>query len=737
MKLRSTILVVIVCCLATFSTLRAEAPLAEQLPAGSLAYVGWAGRSLPFDGSHLGQLLQEPAVANMIGALNQSIENMPDKNVAHLWAIGGIVWQHPVAISLMDLKAGPNGAPGVSMVLMIDLGKDRPAFAKHLEALIQSGNLRLNQATIGQVACRTTGSPLGAITLGYKGNTFFLTLGDQTARKLLSVKPATSLKADKAFIARRKGVSGDAEQFAYSVDLATLLPKATALFNGAPRDGGRTGKAPATDKVTLIINALGLGKITSASGSTRIVDKGLHTKTRILTPAPHRGVLKLFTGGKLSDADLADAPDDSILFCATKFSASAFYAELLEVAKRIEPGAEKKIISAVAQMGDELGISLPKDILANLGDTWTLTSASSLGGLGTGTVLTVSVKDSAKLGAAIGKIEALIRKNTESPPPRGARVMRARGPRIQVLKSGKLEVHYLQGIDRDAPIAPAWAVHKNKLYIALWPQVVVAAVENSGKSPLVHKAAFKKLRARMSKAPATLTYIDTPSIVRSAYNLMLLGWTVGAAELPRELGFQAYPKVDWLPSLSKIEKYLSPEAAAISYDAKGVTIESYGSLPVISNMMTSVVTTSSVSAALLIPAVSRAKAGAQQASARANLSGIGRAVAMYQAENGKIPPSLITLVEKKLLTAQSLRSPTTGRPMLVDAKGLPMEKSDYVYIVHNANAPGNLIRAYELPMNYEERGTNILLVSGAVMWVDMPTFKRMLAKSGQQLAPRS
>jgi competence protein ComGC len=710
-------------------TVRAEAPLAEQLPPGSLLYVGWAGRNLPFDGSNMGRLLQEPAVGHMLGALKKSIDKMPEKSLADLWAIGGIMWQHPVAFSLMDLAPGNGEAPGVSMVLLIDLGKDRAAFAKHLDAIILSGKLKMSPATIGQVACRTMPTPLGAVTLGYKGNTFFLALGDQTARKLLSVKPTLSLKTDKAFIARRKGVAGDNEQFAYSVDLAKLGPKVSSLFNQVA--GGRNGSAkpPAADKVKQIVDALGLGKITSASGSTRIVDKGLHSKSRILTPAPHRGVLTLLSGGALSDADLSGAPDDAILFCASKFSAAAFYAEVLNVAKRIEPGADKEIRKEVAKIENELGVSFSKDILGNLGDTWTLTSASSLGGFGSGTVLTISVKDAAKLSAAIGKIETFFRKKTTPPPSVSGRRRRRRGPSLEVLKSGKLEVHYIQGIDRDAPVAPAWAISKGKLYVGLWPQVVVAAVENNGSKPLIRKAAFLKLRKRMSAKPATLTYIDTPAIVRSFYNLLLLGWTVGSAELPRELGLDIRPKVDWLPSLSKIEKYLSPEMAAVSSDAAGITIESYGSLPIVSNYMTSILTTAPVGAAVIVPAVFRAKDQAAQTSSRARLKMIGNAVAMYQTDTGQSPPGLVTLVEKRFISAHSLVSPVSGRRMPTDSKGLPIGKSDYVYIVHSAKAAGNLVRAYELPENYGKRGTNVLLVSGAVMWVDTLTLKRMLAKS--------
>jgi len=728
MKLRAAMLVFVVCCLATGGSLWAEAPLAEHLPAGSLLYAGWAGRNLPFDGSNVGQLLQEPAVGHMLAALKQSIDKMPDKNIAHLWAIGGIVWQHPTALSLMDLTPGTGEAPGVSMVLLIDLGKDRPTFAKHLDALMLNGKLKMSQSTVGQTTCRTMPTPLGPASIGYKGNIFFLAVGEGTVGKLLAVKPTVSLKNDKAFIARRKGLAGENEQMAYSVDVSKLGPKISSLVSRVA-GGGRNEAGPAADKVKLVVNALGLGKITSASGSTRIVEKGLYSKARIITPAPHRGVLTLLAGGALSDADLADAPDDAILFCATKLSAAKVYAELLDVARQIEPGADKQIRRGVGQLEDELGVSISKDILGNLGDTWTLTSASSLGGLGTGTVLAVSVKDSAKLTAAIAKIEAAFRKKTVRVSPPGLRFRPPRGPRIQVLKSGKLEVHYLQGIDRDAPVAPAWAVSKNKLYIGLWPQVVVAAVENSGRKSLVRNAAFQKVRRRLSSKPATLTYIDTPAVVRSLYNLMLIGWTVGADQLPRELGLEANPKVDWLPALSKIEKYLSSEAAAVSSDAAGITVESYGSLPIVSNCMTSLLTTAPVTAAVVVPAYYRARTLAGRASSASRLKMIGIAVAMYHTEHNQSPPGLVTLVEKKYIRASMLASPVSGRRMATDAKGLPIGKSDYVYIVHNNRPRASMIRAYELPENYGGKGTNILMVNGAVMWVDMPTFKRMLEAS--------
>jgi len=733
MKLHTIIQVLLICCFVAVPIARAEAPLADHLPAGSLLYAGWAGRSLPFDGSSLGQLLQEPAVKHLLGAVKESIDKMSDKNVAHVWAIGGILWQHPIAFSLIDLGPGGQGAPKISAALLIDLGKDKGAFAKHLDALILSSKMRVSPEKVGQITCRTIQSPAGTISMGYKGSIFFLTTGDQTAQKLLSVKPAVSLKTDKAFIARRKGIAGDNEQFAFSIDLTRLRPRVSSLFARTSGSGPKAKGGPTTkNRVLKIVDALGLGKITAASGSTRIVDKGLHSKTRILTPAPHRGLLMPLGGGVLGDADLSGVPDDAILFCATKFSAAAFYTEVLAVARQIKPGADKEIRKAVGQIEDELGISISKDVLGNLGDSWVLTSASSLGGFGSGTVLTVSVKDARKLGAAIGKVEAVFRKKTVRVSPPGVRFRPSRAPSIEVLKSGKLEVHYLQGAGRDMPIAPAWAIHKNKLYVALWPQVIVAAVENGGKKALVRNTAFQKFRRHVSAKPAAMTYIDTPAIVRSFYNLLLVGWTAGAPELSSELGLESYPKIDWLPALPKIEKYLSPEFAVVSSDAAGITIESYGYLPVVSNYITSLLTTAPVGAAFLVPMIDQARSRAGRAASAANLHSIGMAVEMYRAAHrDQSPPGLVSLVKMEYIPARALVSPVSGRKMPTDAKGLPTGKSDYVYIFRKPNCAGGLIRAYELPENYGNKGTNVLLVNGAVMWVEMPALKKLLAKNGQ------
>jgi len=719
MKMRITMLIVMSCCAAP---VLADAPLADKLPAGSLAYVGWAGRNLPFDGSHAGQLLQEPAAGQIMAALKQLVETLPDKNARHLWAMAGIAWQHPIALTLIDIGPGPKDRPAISAALLIELGKDRAAFAKQLDALLLNAKVRVTEATLGQVTYRTASSDGDLISLGFAGNTFFLTIGERTARTLLSVKPAGSLKTDKAFIANRKDTAGENEQLVWCVDAAKLKVRIEKANPAAAAPGARrNGMAAERARALKIPDALGFGRVSAVSGSVRVVDKGLLTRVRILTPTPHRGLLLPLAGAPLKESDLAAIPDDTIFLGAMNLSPAALYAEILTVARQIDPDAEKKILSGIAEAEKELGISISKDILANLSDTWMLISAPSLGGLGTGTVLTVDAKDPKKLQAAINKIKAHFEKQFGPAGPR------RRGPRIETIKHGK---HEMLVLHTGAPVAPTLAICGNKLYLALWPQVVAAAADNSGKKPLTRNAAFKALRARMSSKASAVVYIDTPSLVRNIYNIVLIGWTALASEARGFGDAPVSPEGNWLPALPKIEKYLSPEIAAVSSDAKGITLESYGSLPVISNYLTAGMSTIPAAAALLVPAIQKAQGQARQTASKTNLKQIGVAIALYQSDNNnQAPPGLVTLVEKRFIHAQALVSPVSPRPMRTDSKGLPLGKGDYVYIVHGPNTAATLIRAYELPENYRNRGTLVLNVSGAVQWMDMPAFKALLKKT--------
>ncbi|MCD6303938.1 MAG: hypothetical protein J7M21_03130, partial [Planctomycetes bacterium] len=200
-------------------------PLAERLPGDCLAYAGWAGRSLAFDGSTFGQLLADPAVAKVMGSLKAAIladvHGPRDRAaVEHLWQMGRIAWQHPIAAALIDLKAQPR--PSADAVLLVDLGEDREEFAGHLEAVLASmkDELAFKDATIGTVAPKVFRPKDGPqVSYGYLGNVLFVAVGDAAAGRVIGLAPSGSLASAKSKFSRcMKALGGEGVQAAYYVD---------------------------------------------------------------------------------------------------------------------------------------------------------------------------------------------------------------------------------------------------------------------------------------------------------------------------------------------------------------------------------------------------------------------------------------------------------------------------------------------------------------------------------------
>lgn len=150
-------------------------------------------------------------------------------------------------------------------------------------------------------------------------------------------------------------------------------------------------------------------------------------------------------------------------------------------------------------------------------------------------------------------------------------------PSIETVKVGRNTISYVALPMGPIPVAPAWTIHKGKLYIAAFPQVLQAAIENEGKDPLTASATFAKCRARVGKDVSMLSYVNTPKIISQVYNLILLGWTTGANVASSEGPFAMKPS--WLPAMSVLARYMPPSISAVSSDRTGITFERHGWLP--------------------------------------------------------------------------------------------------------------------------------------------------------------
>jgi len=742
-RTRLTILAV---CLLAVSVPLAAAPLTEKLPPEAMAYIGWAGKTAAFDGSMLGQMLNSPAAGNVLEALKAAIGKQiqgreeQEQLFESGWEMGLILPRHPLAVALygpapVDPQPRPGWARFLRGAILVDLGSDREAFDKHLTALLATAGdkLPLVEGSAGDLKYKALNTPGGIpVGFGYAGNVLFVFAGADMPAMLAAVTADKSLSADKKFAECLKAVSGDNEQLAYYVD-ATLLKDRLLKLAGPTSEPG-AGAPPGGPSPAKIVDALGVGKVTALAGTWRIVDKGIYAKVRIFSPAPHQGLLMPFAAAPLTEADLAAVPQDADFFAAFKMSPSALYKEVRRVVGAIEPEADLKLGAGVAAVEQQLGLSITGDILEPLGDTWLLSSAPSQGGFITGTVLTVQVKDPAKLAAAVAKIEDFAKGQmgatsraaaAESGDKEAAPIpmLHRRGPSIQAYRSGEAEIHYLTiGM---LPVAPAWAIHKDRLYIAAWPQVIESAIAGPEK-PIAQLEAFRSARARVAAKPSILCFANTPKILRQVYNFGLLGWTMVANMLPGEFGQSL--KVEWLPPLTTLEKYLWPEITGVSADDEGITIESYGSIPAANLVMP---LNSPMTVAILLPALGKARTEGKHSVSMANLNTMGKAIALYEAMHNdeKVPQDINELIEQSLVSANAFKSPISSRVIKKNAKGFVEGETDYVYVVLPVNADGGLIRMYERPENYGGRGANVLLVNGAVMWMDRAEFEKKLAET--------
>ena len=716
----------------------AAPPLADKVPADALLYAGWAGRSLTFDGSMFGQLLAEPGIGQALAAVKQAAQTQLKKGdpdalatFESLWSMGGIAWRHPAALALYDISApAPGGLPlpTVSGALLIDLQKDRAAFDAQLQKLLPvlGKHVKLSDTTVGKISCKSFPTPAGPCAIGFVGEIFFMAVGEGTPAKIAALADgkAKPLSTAPAFTAAMKEVCGEHVQIAYYVDVARLLAVAKKVL---PIPLGPEGE----NKLDSVVKALGIAGVTTVAGATSIVDRGMHEKCRISTPAPHRGVLMLLAGKPLGAKALEGVPADADMVVVGNLSVADVVAEVKRVAAAIEPRAVKQIEAVLAGAGDTVGLDIEKDILAHLGDQWTLVSAPSLGGTLTGTALTVELKDAKSFSASLAKLEDVLGKMLGGGGRRPKAVIRA-------YKSGEIEVHYLViAPGMPIPVAPAWAVHKGKLYVAAFPQVVIAAAGGTSEKPLAESPAFAALRKRLSPTASAVAYCNSPSLVRRFYGVVLAGGTTVINTLGRHVpGIRP----EMLPPLPKVEKYIWPDISAVSSDAKGITIESYGSLPSGILFNISLPKTSpavpALAVAILVPSLSRARTLAKRALSGGNLNGISKGIAMYQTEHDdRFPPNLAALIEEGSIPAKMLYSPKSGREPRIDSKGKPIGPIDYVYlgVELGSSAPGTLILAYERPEINRGEGTNVLYVAGFVKWVKMREFRRDLQRTQEYI----
>ncbi len=116
------------------------------------------------------------------------------------------------------------------MILLIDLGRDMPAFSEQLEALMQllAATVPISEAASAGVSYRMLhlGGVAQPFSYGYMGDSVFFALGAEAPAKLVAVTQASapSLARAPAFIAAYADVAGENEQVVFYASASARRP---------------------------------------------------------------------------------------------------------------------------------------------------------------------------------------------------------------------------------------------------------------------------------------------------------------------------------------------------------------------------------------------------------------------------------------------------------------------------------------------------------------------------------
>jgi hypothetical protein len=279
------------------------------------------------------------------------------------------------------------------------------------------------------------------------------------------------------------------------------------------------------------------------------------------------GILGSLAGEPLTAADLAAVPADANIATVTRMDLAEVYQRAIDALGQVNPQMRDMLTTHIAQLEQQLGISIRQDLLEGLGDSWVVYNSPQQGGAWlTGFGASVSLRNRDRFLAAHDNILLGLRAQLES-----------QGEPQFVIKDFRYldnDIYYLQSLRESVPVAPAWCVSENRLLVALYPQMIKAMLARQADANSL--ADNPAVAAQLANGPVMISYQDTRTILPTLYSVLQAFAPVAVKELNKQ-GVSVDLSI--LPAFPAIGKHAGPSISVVRRTQDGIVSEQFATVP--------------------------------------------------------------------------------------------------------------------------------------------------------------
>jgi prepilin-type processing-associated H-X9-DG protein len=686
-------------------------PLADRLPGDAQVYIGWSGTDSlgpGFDQSHLkavldasqfSQFLHEslPQWTNRINGLDPEFSRLL-RQVVDLLSEAAV---HPTAIYFGGLGAPNAGGPLIPQLAIIcDGGADAPKIEQQVRRLLDEAQRPgLNLRVIGTL----------------------VVLSDFVFPEHVD----SPLSQNAAFQAAMSQLGKDPVLAAYMDGTATVATIDAAIHQFAPPQAQQLWPQ--------IRDALGLPGLKTAAMTAGFDGKNWSEQGMVAAPSPRKGLLALADSAPLATEMFKLIPDSSTTAGAGSCDLDALFTRIDQAVVQFSPDQGNQFHQILARVNQTLGLDIQKDFLAALGVQWGYYVDPATAGNGLlGCTIVNCPRNADQLQTSLNNLESLANNMIRQAIQHGQGGGRGQltfHVEFRQLTSNGTSVHYLA----TPLISPSWAIKDGTLYIGLFPQIVVSAVNRPADAKSIldnpdFQAVMRKLNA--PAAYSSFEFIDLPKTMPNGYQscLALSRLYFGLGDL---FGAQSPPLI--MPSLDKIMAETEPAGCVSWSDDAGFYFRSIEPFPGASaigsadSLTTVGVGQTAMLTSILLPSLNRARETANRVKCSSNLRQIGQGILIYaDTHQGNYPPDLGTLVKTGPLTAAVFVCPSAstrlpGRMTADQSSDWVNANSDYIYIGANLKmgADPTIVVCYEKDDDHGGDGMNLLFADGHVEFMQL------------------